>query len=231
MKQLDALPPDWHGHGSLVMPVLEWIALEIADNVPTHTIETGTGKSTLLLSHLSRHHVVFTLDDRAQEGSLQKVQSSPLLCRESVEFVIGPTQKTLRTELLPKALDLALIDGPHAFPFPELEYYAIYPRLATGALLIIDDVHIPSVGHLASVLAEDEMFEVIDVLRSTMFLRRTPAPTFPPDGDSWPEQRYNAKRFPDFSQTQGFSLYERARTRVPERWRKAVKQRLRRLEN
>lgn len=227
MSQIGALAPDWHGHGSLPFPVLERIVGEIGDRQLERSIETGTGKSSLLFSHLSRHHLVYTIDDPV-EGSLRKVRESPLLRREGVEFVIGPTQVTLRDRPLSDGIELALIDGPHAFPFPELEYFAIYPRLATGAYLILDDVHIPTLGHLFSVISEDEMFETVDVLRTTAILRRTSAPTFPPDGDTWWRQRYNARRFPDFSRTRGFSLYERAKARVPEPVRIAVKRRLRR---
>jgi predicted O-methyltransferase YrrM len=187
LEQLGALPADWHAHGSLTPQVLDRIAAELAGREPEHSIETGTGKSTLLLSHLSRHHLVFTIDDPA-EGSLAKVQSSPLFRAASVEFVVGPTQRTLRDAALPDGIGFALIDGPHAYPFPELEYFAIYPRLTPGALLIVDDVHIPTVGNLFSVIAEDDMFEVVDVLRTTAFLRRTSAPVFDPEGDSWDQQ-------------------------------------------
>jgi hypothetical protein len=228
LDELRKLPPDWHGHGSLTPPVLERIATEIGPRELAHSIETGIGKSTLLLSQLSRHHLVFTIDDPV-EGSLRRVQESPLFRPVSVEIVVGPTQRTLREARLPEAIDFALLDGPHAFPFPELEYFSIYPRLAAGALLVIDDVHIPTVGHLFSVLADEEMFEVVDVLRTTAFLRRTSAPTFPPEGDDWPRQRYNARRFPEFRWTRGFSLYERAKARVPEPIRLAVKKQLQRL--
>jgi hypothetical protein len=57
--------------------------------------ETGTGKSTLLLSQLSGHHVAFTRDDVGDGDSLPEVRASPLLRREVVEFVVGSTQETL----------------------------------------------------------------------------------------------------------------------------------------
>jgi hypothetical protein len=35
-------------------------------------------------------------------------------------------------------LQLVLIDG-YGYPFPDLQYYFLYPHLETGALLILDD--------------------------------------------------------------------------------------------
>jgi hypothetical protein len=48
--------------GSLGETVLRRIA-ELAPNPMRNSVETGCGKSTVLLSQLSEHHVCFTLDD------------------------------------------------------------------------------------------------------------------------------------------------------------------------
>jgi hypothetical protein len=78
--------------------------------------------------------------------------------------------------------------------FPSLEYYFLYPHLEEGALLILDDIHIPSVYSLFEFLRKDVMFELHDVVRTTAFFRRTGAPTFDPLGDHWWEQNYNSRR-------------------------------------
>lgn len=222
LESIRVLPPAWHGHGSLTPLVLEHLVDHIGSKRPRHSVETGTGKSTLLMSHVSPHHLVFTIDD-PREGSLRVVRESPLLNASTVEFVLGPTQRTLRSFVLPDELDFALIDGPHAFPFPELEYYAIYPHLAAGALLVIDDIHIPTVSHLFDVLREDPMYDVIEVVRTTAFLRRTTAPLFDPEGEGWNTQPYNVRRFPLFKNTRGFTLLERAKAAVPEPTRLALR--------
>jgi hypothetical protein len=123
-----------------------------------------------------------------------------------VETVYGPTQITLPAFSFDRPLSLALIDGPHAFPFPELEYYHIYPHLEKGAYLIIDDIDIASVRNFYSVVKEDEMFEVVDVVSGkTAILRRTEAPTFDPLGDGWSTQNYNRRRMPTRSRSvQGY---------------------------
>ena len=161
------------------------------------TIETGCGASTILISRLSRKHTVFTIDDRDQDNSsVQFATEAPLYRQEVVEFVFGPTQRTLPPFSFAEQIDGALIDGPHAYPFPELEYYFIYPHLKTGALLIIDDVHIPTLFNLYRFLREERMFEFLEKSASTAFFRRTDTPTFSPLGDGWHAQEFNRRRFP-----------------------------------
>jgi hypothetical protein len=160
------------------------------------SLETGTGKTTLLLSHLSERHRVHTRDDGGAGDSLAQVRASPLLRSETVEFVVGPTQVTLRAEPIQEPLDLAFLDGPHGYPFPELEYYAIYPQLAQGALLVVDDVHIPTIANLFAFLREDRMFELLEVCGNCAFFTRTDAPTFDPLGDNWWTQAYNERHHP-----------------------------------
>lgn len=185
-----------HASGSLNTKIVARI--EGLPGAPfTFTMETGCGKSTILLSNISERHVVFTMDDRrlGERSSVNYYMNCPH--SRPVEIVYGPTQLTLPTFSFDRPLSLALIDGPHAFPFPDLEYYHIYPHLEKGAYLIIDDVDIASVRNLYSVVKEDEMFEVVDVVAGkTAILRRTEAPTFDPLGDGWSTQNYNKRRMP-----------------------------------
>jgi hypothetical protein len=194
-------------------------------------METGTGKSTLLLSHLSRHHTVFTLAGD-QDTSYAAVLASPLLNRESVEFVLGPTQVTLPARHFDRPVQVALIDGPHAYPFPDLEYYHTYPHLDEGALLVLDDVHIPTLFHLFAFLREDPMFQLVEVVGTTAFFRRTSAPTFPPTEDNWWTQTYNWNRFPVSGWPAWGGLRPRIRNLVPvgvrRRFKRAIPPRLRR---
>jgi hypothetical protein len=60
------------------------------------------------------------------------VRESELFHAASGEFIDGPTQRTLPTHRFTKPLRAALIDGPHGYPFPDLECYYVYPHLAAG---------------------------------------------------------------------------------------------------
>jgi hypothetical protein len=193
IREITALPLEWPLSGSLRPQVLETLARHASEGAVAHSAETGAGKSTLLLSQLSGHHIVFTRDDTGDGDSLPEVRASPLLRRQVVEFVVGPTQETLVAHRFAHPLDVVLIDGPHGFPFPHLEYYVLYPQLAPGALLVLDDVHIRSVNDVFRFLRDDPMFSLLEVVRTTAFFRRTEAPAFHPLGDGWWLQPYNLR--------------------------------------
>lgn len=213
VAEVSRLPADWHGAGSLSGEVLAAIARHASGRRIRHSVETGTGKSTLVLSHCSDDHTVFAQDDRGHGDSLQRVQGSPLLRRESVTFVVGPTQRTLPPFAFRHPLDLAMLDGPHGYPFPELEYYFIYQHLAEGAILIVDDINIPTVYNMFCVLREDEMYRLDEVVHTTAFFVRTGAPLFDPIADGWWLQKYNKRTIRD--DMIPFSVLDRLKRVVP----------------
>jgi hypothetical protein len=196
VRAILALAADWPLSGSLAARVLERLHAHASARPLTASAETGAGKSTLLLSQVSAHHTVFTKDDTGDGDSLAGVRASPLLRREAVEFVVGPTQATLPAHCFARALDLVLIDGAHGFPFPQLDYYFLYRHLAPGGLLVLDDIQIRSVNDLFRFLRADAMFDLLEVVRTTAFFRRTAAPVFDPHGDGWWLQGYNLRAWP-----------------------------------
>ena len=184
------MAPSLHSAGTFSSRTFEAIARAARRLQVCNSVETGSGASTLLFSHVSEHHTVFALD--AGSGSITNVRRSSLLRQHVVTFVDGPTQITLPQHRFTEKLQAALIDGPHGYPFPDLEYYYLYPHLETGALLILDDIHIPTVHNLFQFLRRDAMFDLNEVVQTTAFFVRTSAPTFDPFGDSWWQQKYNA---------------------------------------
>lgn len=192
-REIAALPPQWSIGGSLDGPTLERLAQLVAPRRLRASAETGAGASTLLLSHSSERHLVFSL---GRDRRLDPIRESPLLRRESVTFVDGPTQETLPRYRFDQPLQLVLLDGPHSYPLPDLEYYLLYPHIEAGGLLVLDDIHIPTLHNLFAFLREDEMFRLLCVVGRTAFFERTEAPVFPALGDDWEGQAYNARRFP-----------------------------------
>jgi hypothetical protein len=167
------------------------MARHLAERSIQHSAETGSGASTLLFSHFSGDHTVFA--DDAGSGSVRNVEASTLLRPGVVRFVEGPTQRTLPSHHFPSRLQAALLDGPHGYPFPDLEYYFLYPHLDPGALLIVDDIQIRGVHNLFEFLRRDRMFRLDEVVHTTAFFTRTDAPTFSPTGDGWWSQEYNRR--------------------------------------
>jgi methyltransferase family protein len=195
LAEISGLPDDWHKAGHMGERILNKIVQHAENRRIANSAETGTGRTTLLLSHMSSNHTVFAYDDALAGGSLSAVQSSPLL-NNNVEFVLGPTQVTLRNYKFKDKLQLVLLDGPHGYPFPEIEYWCFYPHIDEGGLLIIDDIHIPTIHNLVAFLKEEAMFDFVDQVSTTAFFRRNATQLFDPYGDGWQLQNYNKKRFP-----------------------------------
>ena len=196
---------------------LERLASLLADLRPTATAETGCGASTLIFSRFSRAHTVFAFDEF---GVFERVKGAGLLGPARLEFVEGPTQRTLPPYRFQTTLDAVLLDGPHAYPFPDLEYFYFYPHIRNGGALVIDDLQIPSVHHLFEFVRRDEMFDLETAVDRTAFFRRTDAPTFPPEADGWERQAYNAREL------LRFTWREQLKRRLPP-WARAVVRRLR----
>lgn len=194
VEEINALEPDWHGRGSVTPAVIKTLDGYLRDYGPvTRSVETGTGRTSLLLSHHSSDHTIFTIDDSGDGDSLVRVQESPLLDKDSTTFVLGPTQRTLQAHNF-EPLDVVYLDGPHAYPFPELEYWAVYPHLRAGGLLIIDDVQIPTIANMYQVLRSDRMYHELEVIDDCAFLRRSDEPALDPYGEGWWQQDYNLRR-------------------------------------
>jgi Methyltransferase domain len=190
-RRIAEVGPGLHTAGTFSARAFDAIAQAAASRHVRNSAETGSGASTLLFSHLSEHHTVFALD--AGSGSVNNVRRSPLLREGAVTFIEGPTQATLPRYRFTEKLQLVLIDGPHGYPFPDLEYYFLYPHLEAGALLILDDIQIRTVHHLFEFLRQDAMFQLDRVVETTAFFTRTEAPVFDPFGDGWWQQNYNAR--------------------------------------
>jgi hypothetical protein len=229
LEAVTDLPARWHGAGSFKPEVLKKFVDYAKELDVQHSLETGTGKSTLLLSHISAHHTVFAKDDTGDGDSLQLVRDSPLLRSTAVEFVVGPTQRTLPNYEFKNSLQLVLIDGPHGYPFPDLEYYYLYPHVSEGGLFIVDDINIPTVFNLFEFLREDRMFNLLEVASTTAFFKRTPIEVFDTLGDGWWLQEYNRKRFPVMDNSIGYSMADKVKALVPQPLKSFAKKALRRV--
>ena len=189
IDKIAELPSDWHKAGMMSPEVLRAIARHSEQIGPIiQSAETGSGLTTLLFSHLSASHLVFAID---LNGSIRQPKESPLLNPEAVTFVEGPTQVTLPNFRFSRKLQIALIDGPHGYPFPDLEYYYFYPHIETGGLLVIDDIKIPSISRMVDIVKADDMFNLLEIVGNTAIFRRSQASLIDPKSDSWWLQGYN----------------------------------------
>lgn len=151
------------------------------------TTETGTGRTTVLLSHLSKKHVVFALEASPNLSAGGRKWEH----NDNVEYVLGSSQITVPGYKFQRPLEFVLIDGPHAYPYPELEYYHFYPKIKEGGWLVVDDVNIPTINNMFRFLCEEPMFRFHARVGHTAFFQRTSAALFNPLGDDWWVQSYN----------------------------------------
>lgn len=192
LDEIISLPETFHGSGVACSEVLRQIA-DLFNGHIDFSIETGCGLTTLLLSQISNNHLVFSINDG---NSIEAVKKSNLLKKESVRFIEAPTQKSLPHFKFDNKIDLALLDGPHGYPFPDLEYYFIYPHIKEGGFLIIDDIQIPTINRMYKILKEDKMYDIFKIVNTTAILKRTSCDVFDPYADGWWLQEYNRRRYP-----------------------------------
>src|SRR5664279_66168 len=82
--------------------------------------ETGCGGSTIVLSHTSEHHIAFAIQGKDQTIAELRKQSD--FRTESVTFVEGESRDTVPIYRFEDQMDLVLLDGPHAYPLPQIEF-------------------------------------------------------------------------------------------------------------
>lgn len=135
------------------------------------TAETGCGGSTILLSHLSRRHTAFALE--GADLTVSELKRRDDLVADRVEFVAGETRHTLPVFGFQSKLDLVLLDGPHAYPLPQIEFAYLFPHLRTGGWLVLDDLQIPSVFELFRFVKSSGEVALEEIAGRTAFFRRT----------------------------------------------------------
>lgn len=195
-------PGWWHDSGNLDIRVLKAIVKHARRIDARESAETGCGLSTVVLSAVATRHTCFTI---AAGNSLEQVQNVPHLRHDRVNFVIGPSQLTLPRHTFFHPLDLVLIDGPHGFPFAHMEYFHFYQRIRKGGILVVDDIHIPTVRQMYDVLRDDRMWTHVEDVLTTAFFVRTQSPLFDPFGDGWERQQFNQRHFADSSAMDEYS--------------------------
>jgi predicted O-methyltransferase YrrM len=121
------------------------------------TLETGAGISTLVFALRQSRHIAITPNGE-EAANIRSYAAANQISLERVEFVIEPSDRYLpRCES--KDLDLVLIDGKHAFPWPIIDWFYTADRLRQGGLLVLDDLHMSSVAMLGDFLREDPRWQ------------------------------------------------------------------------
>ena len=132
LSAVKQVAPSLHKAGTFPTKTFDVLMNYLAQQKISYSVETGSGASTLLFSHFSKHHTVFALDN--EDGSITNIRENPLLHKDTVTFVQGPTQRTLPFYQFKESLQAALIDGPHGYPFPDLDHRPLLSAIVQDRL-------------------------------------------------------------------------------------------------
>jgi predicted O-methyltransferase YrrM len=142
---LRASPPALHGQAEFWG--LAWEALAFIERTVRPgmaTLETGAGASTIVFAASGADHEAVT--PSAEEAERIRAECARRgISTERVTFWIGSSPDVLRT-WEGRPLDLVLVDGAHAFPYPTLDWWFLAPHLKIGGLMLLDDAYMPPVA-------------------------------------------------------------------------------------
>ncbi len=143
--ELKATRPRLHGQAEFWG--LAWEALAFLERIVQPgmaTLETGAGASTIVFAARGAHHEAVT--PSAEEAERITAECGRRgISTENLTFRIGSSADVLRT-WEPRPLDLALVDGAHAFPYPALDWWFLAPHVKIGGLMLLDDAYMPPVA-------------------------------------------------------------------------------------
>lgn len=142
--ELRDAPPALHGQDEFWG--LAWAALDFIERTVQPgwaTVETGAGASTMIFAARGAVHEAVTPSRDESERILAECARRGI-STDTVTFRIGSSADVLR-DWEPRPLDLVLVDGAHAFPYPTLDWWYLAPHLKVGGLMLLDDAYMPPV--------------------------------------------------------------------------------------
>jgi len=188
---LKSTPPSFHrANGQEVQwaigpGTLNWLRHQLPSC--KSTLETGCGHTTVVFAAAGVDHVAVTPSEAevARVSSYCMEHGIPL---DRVQFKVGDSSRVLPTMTIPP-LDLALIDGAHAFPFPCIDWFFTESALKIGGHVVVDDFRMPSVAILVDFLdSERETWKRICSASNSVIYRKCALTDYSHD---WERQRMN----------------------------------------
>jgi len=108
------------------------------------TLETGAGASTIVFAASGAEHETVTPSQAEADRILAECERRGI-STERLTFRIGSSADVLYN-WQPRPLDVVLVDGAHAFPYPTLDWWFLHPHVKTGGLMLLDDAYMPPVA-------------------------------------------------------------------------------------
>jgi hypothetical protein len=162
-KKLRAKPVQAHARGYLgiAWAALDWLERNV--NAGMHTLETGSGASTVVFAASGAAHVAIS-PDSSEHQRIARYCEQEGIALDHVRFIAESSHTALVDSWQPEPLDVVLIDGAHSFPFPILDWINTAPHLRVGGRVIVDDANQPTANLLARFLRKSPAWELETVL-------------------------------------------------------------------
>lgn len=189
---VDTMP---HFHGAehstnwkLELRTLRWLRDTIQADM--RTLETGCGYSTVLFAAAGTDHVVVSPTAKEHTRIREWCQAAAI-STDRITFLVGNSTSILPALRHERQLDLVLIDGCHAFPYPMIDWFYVAEAMRVGGVVVVDDTHIRACGDLKRFLASEKpRWEGVSNLGTAMVFRKLVSPVI--DDVEWPHQPYCA---------------------------------------
>jgi predicted O-methyltransferase YrrM len=104
-------------------------------------------------------HIAITPNGKEAEA-IRDYAAKNQISLSRVEFVIESSDSYLPRCAI-RDLDLVLIDGKHAFPWPIIDWFYTADKLTEGGIVILDDAELSSVAVLKDFMQEDPHWELV----------------------------------------------------------------------
>lgn len=159
--------PAFHraGSGELVSyavdaELLRFLAAEVQPG--WRTFETGAGASSVVLLAAGARHTSLS-PSKEEAERVRATCTSRGIPTGDYEHVVGESQFALPDYGPEPVLDLALVDGDHAFPAPAIDWFHLTRWCREGAIVALDDVQLWQVRVVTQLLDRDAAFDRLQV--------------------------------------------------------------------
>jgi hypothetical protein len=137
--------------------VLRFLAESVGEG--QRTLETGAGCSTLVFALCKARHTAVTPSE-VEIRLIREYADTNGIGLADVTFVPEPSEQYL-PQSNESNLNLVLLDGKHAFPWPMVDWFFTADRLKRGGLMLLDDAQMRSVSVLAEFMRADPGWEFV----------------------------------------------------------------------
>jgi predicted O-methyltransferase YrrM len=137
--------------------VLRFIADSVGEG--SRTLETGAGCSTLVFAIRKAQHTAITPSE-TEIRLIREYAGDNDIVLAGVRFVSQPSELYL-PQCDESNLDLVLLDGKHAFPWPIVDWFFTADRLKRGGLMLLDDAKMRSVAVLTEFMAAEPGWQFV----------------------------------------------------------------------